>query len=161
VGIGLSRRCADASSTVQKSWRHSRSWRGTHLCSRARRRDPRHSFHINHLASHAAVDDEIGAGDEAGALAVEEPKDDLSDVLRLADAAGRVLRAILAAQCALILRLDPAGTDAVDADIRSEADREGVSERDDAPSETVENGGDRARRRFLDADVAFDEVRIR
>ena len=81
-----------------------------------RQRDQQHSFHIDHLAGHAAVDDEIGAGDEAGALAVEEPEDDLGDVLRLADAAGRVLRMILAAQCALILRLDPAGTDAVDAE---------------------------------------------
>jgi 3-methyladenine DNA glycosylase/8-oxoguanine DNA glycosylase len=97
-----------------------------------RRRDPRHSFHIDHLAGHAAVDDEIRAGDEAGLLAVEEPEDDRGDVLRLADAAGRVLRMILAAQGALILRLDPAGTDAVDADIRSEADRERVSEGDDA-----------------------------
>jgi hypothetical protein len=96
-----------------------------------RRRHQRHSFHIDHLAGHAAVDDEIGAADEAGALAVEEPEDDLGDVLRLADAAGRVLRMILAAQRALILCLDPAGTDAVDADIRSEADSERVSERDD------------------------------
>jgi len=35
-----------------------------------RQRDQRHSFHIDHLAGHAAVDGEIGAGDEAGALAV-------------------------------------------------------------------------------------------
>jgi hypothetical protein len=85
---------------------------GHRLERTGRQRDQRHSFHIDHLTGHAAVDDEIGAGDEAGALAVEEPEDDLGDVLRLADAAGRVLRVILAAQCALILRLDPAGIEA-------------------------------------------------
>src|SRR4051812_5383184 len=53
---------------------------------------------VDHLLGHAAIDGEIGTGDEAGACAIEQPGDDLGNILRLADAAGRVLGVILDAQ---------------------------------------------------------------
>src|SRR5580704_19691928 len=83
-------------------------------------------FLVDHLARHAAVDGDIGAGDEARALGVDEPGYGLGDILRLADPAHGMLRMILAAQRAVILGRNPAGTDAIDAHIWPEADGERV-----------------------------------
>jgi predicted RNA-binding Zn-ribbon protein involved in translation (DUF1610 family) len=66
------------------------------------------TFLINHLARHAAVDREIGAGHEAGAPAVERKRDDLDNILRLADAAAGMLSVIDASQRGVIFGFDPA-----------------------------------------------------
>src|SRR5579863_8045718 len=87
---------------------------------------------INHLPRHAAVDDEIGAGDETRPLAVEQPGDNLGDVFRLANAACRMLRMILAAERPVVLGCDPPGTDAIDPYLRTETDGQGVSQRQEA-----------------------------
>jgi hypothetical protein len=87
---------------------------------------------VDHLARHAAVNDKVRAGDEARTIAVEEPRNDLGDVLRLADPAGGMLSVILSAQCGIVLGFDPARADAVDADIRTETDCQSVGEGDDA-----------------------------
>jgi hypothetical protein len=52
-------------------------------------------LHVNHLAGHAAVDHEVRAGDEPGALAIEQERDDLGHVFRPADAARRMLGVVL------------------------------------------------------------------
>jgi hypothetical protein len=65
------------------------------------------SLLINHLARHAAVDREIGAGHEAGAPAVEQKRDDLGNIFRLADAAAGML-SIDASQRRVIFGFDPA-----------------------------------------------------
>ena len=95
-------------------------------------------FHVNHLPRHAAVDQKIRAGDEAGALRVEQELHHRRDILRLADAAGRMLRVVLLAQLAIILRPDPSGADAIDAHVGREADRERVGEREQ-PAPTMRN----------------------
>src|SRR6266581_7439789 len=84
------------------------------------------SLLIDHLARHAAVDHEIGAGDETGSLGVEQPADKFRDILWLANPAGRMLAVVLAAQTGIVLGLDPAGTDAIDPHVRREADRQCV-----------------------------------
>src|SRR5687767_429712 len=79
-------------------------------------------FLVDHLARHSAVDHEIGAGDEARALAVEQERDHLGDVLRLAGPAGGVLQMVLAPQLLLLLAPDhdPAGAHAIHPYVRAE-----------------------------------------
>ena len=52
------------------------------------------SLRIDHLPRHAAVDDELGAGDEA-ALRPHQERDQRGDVLRRADAPGGMERVVL------------------------------------------------------------------
>src|SRR5439155_9819976 len=86
-------------------------------------------FHVDHLSRHAAVDDEICAGNETGALAIEQELHRLGDVLRLADAADRMLGVILPAQGAVVAGPDPAGAHAVDAYVGRKVHRQRVGER--------------------------------
>src|SRR5580658_6785168 len=50
---------------------------------------------VSHISRHAAVDDELGAGYETRACAVEEEADGLGDILRPPDPANRMLRVVL------------------------------------------------------------------
>src|SRR6201999_4079055 len=83
---------------------------------------------VDHLARHAAVDDDIGAGDEARALAVEQEGDHVGDIVGLADTPRWMLRMVAPLERRIACRLDPAGTDAVHAHVRSKTDSEGMSE---------------------------------
>src|SRR5436189_127103 len=66
-------------------------------------------FLVNHLPRHAAVDNEIGAGDEARAFAIEQEGDDLGDVVGSSGAPCRMLQEVLATQSLLGIGHDPAG----------------------------------------------------
>src|SRR5262249_26324535 len=84
------------------------------------------SFLIDHLARHAAVDHEIGSGDEAGALAVQQPAHEFGDILWPADSASRMLAMILPPQRGVIFGFDPAGADGIDTYLWRETDGERV-----------------------------------
>src|SRR5258707_10539816 len=79
------------------------------------------SFDVDHLSRHAAVDDEVCPRDESRTAAVEQPGDDFRDVLRLPDAAGGVLKVVLAAQLVVVRRRNPARAHAIYAHVGAEA----------------------------------------
>src|SRR5271165_6054380 len=88
---------------------------------------------VDHLARHAAIDDEIRPRDETRPLAVDEKGDDLGDVVRFACPAGRMLQMVLAPQFHSLLAPhdNPARAHAIDAHIGSKADGERMCERDE------------------------------
>jgi len=43
------------------------------------------SINVDHFSRHAAVDDEVRPGDESGALAIEQERDDFGDIFWLSD----------------------------------------------------------------------------
>src|SRR5207344_292720 len=89
-------------------------------------------FLVNHLSRHPAVQDEIRAGDEPRAFAVEQECDHLGNVLRPADPADGMLQVVLAPQLLVRVGHDPAGTHAIDPNIRAEVDRQGLGQRQEA-----------------------------
>ena len=91
------------------------------------------SRRIDHGAGHPAIDDQVVAGDESS-LVVGQEAHGGDDVVRFADPPdgmlGPIDRAMVrdAPMGRLLERtgLDPAGTDGIDPDLRSQTDRSGV-----------------------------------
>src|SRR5581483_1295268 len=95
----------------------------------ARGLTPRRS-RVDHLAGHAAVEDELGAGDEAG-LGGEEVGDGGGHVLGPADAAGGVLGMVARREGPVLAGVDPTRGHAVDPYLGRQRDGESVRERDE------------------------------